>query len=163
MAALMLAALATGCDGGEAGVALYINEFMADNETTDVDGSGGSFPDWIELYNDGEEDLSLDGFTITDDLAAPTMWSLPPLTIAAGGFLILFADGDTTASDHLPFKLSASGEEIGLYQVGDEMMLQIDAVAYGELPADHSAARSPDASENWVTTDQPTPGTSNGG
>jgi hypothetical protein len=65
-----------GSDGPKQG--LYINEFMADNETTiqDPDGSGG-YPDWIELYNAGASTIDLGGMYLTDDINDPTKWMIP--------------------------------------------------------------------------------------
>ncbi len=40
---------------------LVINEFMADNETTVAD-QDGEYDDWIEFYNNGNEDISLSGY-----------------------------------------------------------------------------------------------------
>ena len=57
---------------------LFINEFMADNETTipDPDGSGG-YPDWIEIYNAGANTIDLGGMYLTDDINEPTKWMIP--------------------------------------------------------------------------------------
>jgi len=57
---------------------LYINEFMADNDTTiqDPDGNGG-YPDWIELYNGGPTAIDLGGMYLTDDPCDPTKWMIP--------------------------------------------------------------------------------------
>jgi|AMFO01.1.fsa_nt_gi hypothetical protein len=139
---------------------LVINEFMASNATTIADETG-AYPDWIELYNTGSADVSLDGFTITDDLTKPDKFAFPSgLTVAAGGYLLLFADGDTDQGDeHVGFSLAATGEEIGLY---DDQGRPIDRLTYEQQATDWSAARIPDGSDNWQVTDQPTPGESNG-
>ncbi len=57
---------------------LFINEFMADNDSTiqDPDGSGG-YPDWIELYNAGPNAIDLGGMYLTDDANEPTKWMIP--------------------------------------------------------------------------------------
>ena len=53
--------------------ALYINEFMAGNETTLEDpDEPGDYPDWIELYNGEETAVSLEGFYLTDSAAELT-------------------------------------------------------------------------------------------
>ena len=56
--------------GSPAGTyALYINEFMASNDTiTFPDMAEDYTPDWIEIYNDSDRWVSLEGFEITDDL-----------------------------------------------------------------------------------------------
>jgi hypothetical protein len=65
--------------GGGPTEGLFINEFMAENDTTiqDPDGSGG-YPDWIELYNAGANTIDLGGMYMTDDMNDPTMWMIPP-------------------------------------------------------------------------------------
>ncbi len=139
---------------------LRINEFMASNATTIADGAGG-FADWIELYNPTDQPVSLDGWTITDDLDQPDKVDLDPsLRVPAGGFLLLWADGDVDEGpDHLPFRLDAAGEAIGIF---DAYGTRSDGLEYDAQTTDISAARVPDGSDNWTLTDQPTPGSSNG-
>ena len=45
---------------------LVINEFMASNETTVTD-SEGEYEDWVELYNNSDEEISLNGYFLSDD------------------------------------------------------------------------------------------------
>ena len=59
---------------------------------------------------------------------------------------------------HTNFKIKSEGEQIALYNPGDQLLDQIDAV---ELPTDVSYGRQPDASENWFYFDQATPGEAN--
>jgi len=162
--AILPLVLAVGCDSnGDAGSEeLYINEFMADNESAIPD-EYGLYSDWIELYNAGDESLSLDGYFITDSLKAQTQWAVPAsLEIEAGGYLVLWASGDSNQGDlHLPFKLSKGGEEIGLFIVTDGAAVQVDAVAYGEQAPDVAAARETDGSDIWITVSGGTPGASN--
>jgi hypothetical protein len=164
LAALALLVSALGCDSGDAAsVELYINEFMADNETSIPD-EYGMYSDWIELYNASDEAVPLDGVFVTDSLKSQTQWALPAsLEVEPGGFLVLWATGDANQGDlHLPFKLSKGGEEIGLYVMEGEQPTQIDAVAYGEQTADVASARETDGSDVWITTAGGTPGASNG-
>jgi hypothetical protein len=151
-----------GDDGTTAGTDydLYINEFMASNASTLAD-EGGAFPDWIELYNGGDTDINLGGWTITDDLEEPEKHPLDSaLVVEAGGYLVLFADDDEDeGTQHVGFNLSASGESIGLYSPDGRAVDELD---YGELGTDVSIARVPDGSASWEVTDSPTPGASNG-
>jgi hypothetical protein len=65
-----------GGDGPNAG--LYINEIMADNETTIEDpDEPGEFPDWIEIYNAGSTPIDLGGMYLTDDPTDPKKWMIP--------------------------------------------------------------------------------------
>ena len=153
-----------GGDDGTTGSAdgdLHINEFMASN-ASGIQDAGGAYPDWIELYNAGEERVDLGGWTITDDLDEPGKHALAStLSIEAGGFLLLFADDDEEEGDsHLSFKLAATGEAIGLYRPDGQA---IDEITFEEMGTDISMARVPDGSSTWEVTDNATPGASNGG
>jgi hypothetical protein len=93
---------------------LVINEFMASNGNTEAD-SQGQFDDWIEIHNFGSTAMNIGGLYLTDDLNNPTKWQFPPATtILAEGFLLVWADGDTSDTGlHANFKLDAGGEAIG--------------------------------------------------
>jgi hypothetical protein len=141
---------------------VVINEFMPSNAAT-IQDEVGAYPDWIELYNAGDEDVDLGGFTISDTLSEPDKHELADgVIVPAGGFLLLWADDDEEdeGDTHLGFKLSAGGEEIGLYTPEG---VAVDEVTFGEMATDISAARTPDGSDTWELTDAPSPGESNGG
>ena len=141
-------------------VDLCINEFMASNSDTTVDESGTS-EDWIELHNPGADDVSLDGMTITDDLDEADKHSLDGLSVLAGDFVLLWADGDEKEGvDHLSFALDADGEAPGLY-LADGTALQL--LTYGAQLTDWSATRTTDCGKSWDFTESPTPGESNEG
>lgn len=108
------------------GKGLVINEIMADNETT-VQDEAGDFDDWIELYNNTAETIDLNGYFISDDAGNPEKWSFPDVTIAAGEYLILWADSDTLAGElHTNFKLSAGGEILSLTDSDGQLVDQVD-------------------------------------
>ncbi|NOY27691.1 MAG: hypothetical protein GXP62_17640 [Oligoflexia bacterium] len=162
----------TGTDAGTAGdggtdtgtqvlpgQTVYINEFMADNARILQDESG-EFVDWVELFNAGDEDVDLAGWTITDDLSQPDKHVLGDLLLPAGGLLVLYADGDTDYGVlHLGFSLHADGEELGIY---DPDGRPIDLLSYDSQLQDVSAARAWDGSATWSMGWPATPGTSNG-
>ena len=143
-------------------VVLYINEFMADNDTIVEDpDEAGAFEDWIELYNPGTEPVDLSGMYMTDDLTDPVQWQFAAgMTIAAGGYLVVWADSDTEQGDaHASFKLSADGETIALYHIDGATL--IDSIAFGVQTTDVSYGRYPDGSENWISMTTSTPGAAN--
>ncbi len=149
------------CDGMGGTPELYINEFMADNLDYLVLDDDTS-PDWIEIYNASTTEVLLDDIYISDVLAAPTMWGLGVEgSIEAGGFLLLYADGETSEG-HLPFRLDKGGEDLGLFHFDGGEAVTIDAVSYPSQPENQSSARSPDGGAEWVITDSPTPGETNG-
>jgi spore coat protein CotH len=139
---------------------LFINEFMADNETTIAD-EAGEFDDWIEIYNSGDEEIDLSGMYMTDDLADPMIWQIPEgITIAAGGYLLVWADSDAEqGSTHADFKLGSGGEDIGL--IAADGVTVIDSLTYTAQSTDISYGRIPDGGESWTFMSTPTPESEN--
>jgi hypothetical protein len=159
--ALLLAAMGCGdptvTDDPRADV-LRINEVMASNGAACAD-DAGEFDDWIELKNGGDAELVLDGITITDDRATPDKVALDGLTIPAGGRLLLVADGTPAqGATHLPFRLSAAGEELLLF-IGQAI---IDEVTWTSALTDVSLARFPDGTGDFATCALSTCGEDNG-
>jgi hypothetical protein len=154
-----------GCFGAEKSSAndiLFINEFMAANDSTIID-ENGDYDDWIELFNAGDVDLELGGMYLTDDFTDVTKWQIPDTVIIAGGFLLLWADNEVTEGPlHMSFKLDATnGEGIGLYDTDDKENLLIDAKSFNPQPRDTSYGRFPDGGRHWQFFPSPTPGTPN--
>ncbi len=50
---------------------LYVNEFLASNDSCYAD-EHGDYDDWIEIYNAGSAAVDIGGMFITDDLTDPT-------------------------------------------------------------------------------------------
>jgi len=145
-------------------VPLVINEFMASN-SSEIRDPQGEYDDWIEIYNYGNDAIDIGGLYLTDNLSAPAKWRIPEgkpgvATIPAGGYLLIWADSDIADSGlHASFKLSASGEEIGLFDI-DGITL-IDSVVFNEQTADISYGRYPDAGDNLRFFGVPSPGRQN--
>jgi len=147
---LLLPAL--GCSPGS----IVINEFVASNIEGITDSEGGT-PDWIELGNRTDGDVSLDGWFLSDDEDTPQRHSLDGLVVPAGGYLVLLASGDVSrGDDHLSFRLSRDGEMVILSD-GDGV---VDDVAYGAQEGDLALARVPDMTGRWAAA-EPSPGRAN--
>lgn len=141
---------------------VVINEFMASNSNT-IQDEGGSFPDWVELYNTTDAEISLSGYFLTDDLTNADKWAFPDTTIAAKGFLLIWADDDEKEGPlHASFNLSKGGEDVGLYKQNGNTFEAINTLTYAEQTTDVSYGRNKDGSEEFVFINQPTPGASNG-
>lgn len=125
--------------------AVVINEFMASNGATVTDESG-EYEDWIELYNTTSAAISLAGCYLTDNAGNPTKWNFPDVSIAAGGYLIVWADEDD-GDLHAAFKLSASGESIVLLNADQTV---IDTATFGAQTTDVSMARYPNGTGDLV-------------
>ncbi len=94
-----------------------ISEFMASNVATLAD-EDGDFSDWVELHNPDDAAVDLTGWHLTDNAAQPLKWTLPAVTLPAGGHLLVFASGKsravTGAELHTNFSLKAEGEYLAL-------------------------------------------------
>lgn len=140
---------------------LCLNEFMARNDSTVVD-EFGEADDWVEIYNKVEFEGDLVGYYLTDDLDEPAKWPLPDTHIAAQGFLIVWTDDDPEqGAMHASFKLSGSGEFLGLYCDTDSEFVAIDSLTFPQQYPDTSYARTTDGDGDWFYQDKPTPGISN--
>jgi hypothetical protein len=148
----------------ESDVSLMINEVMASNSQTKADPQG-QYDDWIEVHNYGSVSVDAGGLYLTDDPQEPAKWRIPTTdptltTIAPGGYLLVWADGDTDAQGlHTDFKLSSGGEQVALVDADGTTL--IDSLAFPELSADVSYGRYPDAGDALRYFVIPTPGAAN--
>ncbi len=124
-----------------ASMTLCINEFMPDNARSYADETG-KFVDWIELHNPTAADVSLRGWTMSDDPSDPTKHIFDPsLSVPAGGFLVLFADAVPLAGNtHLSFSLAGEGESVGIFAPDGGGSV----VEYGPIGEDLAFSRMPD-------------------
>ncbi len=101
-------------DYSEEAAALRITEVMAKNNAAFM-AEDGSFPDWFELTNFSEKEISLKGWSFTD---GGDPWPLPNREIGAGENLLIYAGAHCGLS--ADFALS-EGEELTLLDPnGDE-------------------------------------------
>jgi len=148
----------------QSGSPLLINELMAANTDTPI-GSSGDLADWIEIYNAADEPIDLGGMYLTDDLSEPTQWRFPldrsrQTTIDPHGYLLVWADGDVGLDElHANFRLSAQGEEVGLFDTDGTTLL--DSLSFDAQTADISFGRIPDAGHDLRFFGHPTPGEEN--
>lgn len=128
---------------------LVINEFMASNGTTAAD-KDDEYDDWIELYNNSSESIDLEGYYLSDDESELTKWTFPwGTTIAAGGFIIVWADKDEEQEGlHADFKLSTSEESVYLTNSSGTI---IDQISYTGQTEDISYGRFPNGTGNFET------------
>ena len=147
-----------GTAAATAAPSVRINEVLASNAATLLNGT--TYPDVIELYNPGGSDVNLAGWSLSDDLSTPQKYVFPAgTTIAAGGYLIVYADSDTAAAGlHTGFQLEALGDSVRLY---DAVIVLQDSVVFGTQIADRSISRTAAAPATWALT-LPTIGAANG-
>ncbi len=157
MAALVVLSLAVST---QAASSVVLNEFLASNGQGATDPQG-EHDDWIELHNPAAVSVSVGGMYLTDDATDPTRWRIPNgASIAAKGYLLIWADDDATDPGlHTSFSLSASGEEIALYDTDGVTLL--DSIRFERQTVDVSYGRFPDGTGDWLPTSYPTPGQPN--
>jgi len=140
---------------------VVINEFMASNDATVAD-EAGEYDDWVELHNNGDQLAELRGLYLTDDLAQPTRWMLPDVTLAPGAHLLIWCDDDTEQGPlHTNFKLSAGGEDLALFVDEGGGPAIIDSHSFTAQLTDVSEGRRFDGATTWVNFSSPTPGLPN--
>jgi len=141
---------------------LVINEFLAGNDTTNVDPDYGENSDWIEIYNSGISQIDLSGYYLSDKTDNITKWQIPSgIVLDANSFLIVWADNyDTTITAmHTNFALSKSGEAVVL--TNSDGTTVVDSILFGAQTDDISYGRAPDGGSTWNYFSPPTPGSSN--
>jgi hypothetical protein len=137
---------------------VVLNEILAANTASSVDEHGQS-ADWVELHNRGTTAVVLQGFHLSDDPAAPRKWPVPEVTLPAGGYLLVWCDGDVDEGPlHAGFRLEAEGEAVGLYQVAGESYRTVDFAWFGPQTADVALGRYPDGTPGFRALPCPSPG-----
>ena len=127
---------------------LVINELMADNETIVMD-QDGEYDDWIELYNNTNEILNLDGLYLSDDQDDLLQWEFPDgLTLAPDSYLIIWCDKDLDQEGlHADVKFSAGGESAILSYADGTI---IENIEFGEQDVDMSYSRIPNGTGDFI-------------
>jgi hypothetical protein len=140
---------------------IVINEFQASNGSSIADPDFGLYTDWIELYNTSDQTIDLGGWYLTDNLEDTVKWSFPGgVSLDPGAYLVIWADEEDVSLTalHSSFKLSITGEAIGLF---DDTKILVDSLVFGKQSEDISMGRQPDGGATWHFFNIPTPGTSN--
>ena len=137
-----------------------INEFMALNGSTLMDGDG-DYSDWIELYNAGDQAVSLLGWSLTDDPEYPQEWIFPEVTLDAGEYLVVFASGKDRKIPgtelHTSFKLSGDGEYLSLMDAEEEVVTEFSPL----FPPQETDVSYGYFEGTYIPFNQPSPGSAN--
>ncbi len=127
---------------------LVINEVMPANNSTAMD-PAGEYDDWVEIFNASDDEINLEGYFLSDNNGNKTKFEFPNVTILSNSTLIIWCDNQIEQEGlHAPFSLSASGEEVGLYNTDT---LSLDYMRYGPTPDDISKGRYPNAAGPFST------------
>ncbi|HMM31015.1 MAG TPA: lamin tail domain-containing protein, partial [Clostridia bacterium] len=111
----------------EANSPLFINEAVSSNTRCLVHEKLGT-PDWVELYNSSDRDISLKGYGLSDNLREPHKWVFPDVVIPAGGYLVVYCDNSAAGAQEplcTGFGLSRSGETLFLSDAYYNLLTQL--------------------------------------
>lgn len=144
---------------------VWINEWMADNQSTLADPADNDLEDWFEIYNPGATAADLTGYYFGTSLTNRTKFLVPPgYSVPPGGYLLVWADSESSQNVaprpdlHVNFKLARAGEAIGLFAPDGTV---VDYVEFGEQWPDASEGRFPDGTLDIRRLTVPTPGAAN--
>ncbi len=147
---------------------LLINEYGASN-CNNQGSNCGDYEDWIELYNNTDSPIDLNGYYLSDRLDNPVKWQFTEsVVIQPNSFEIIYASGRDQMNDdgqyddgpHTNFKLSQTkyNEYIVLSNQEGEMLSYLN-ITPSQL--NHSRGRVVDGDLDWGVFTSPTAGTSN--
>jgi hypothetical protein len=106
---------------------------MAANNNSLMDYEGDS-SDWIEIWNKGTDPVNLGQagaeWRLTNKADNLTKWTFPDVTLAANGYLVVFASGKNevmaNGEIHTNFKLSADGDYLALVDPSGNKVSEFD-------------------------------------
>lgn len=87
------------------------------SEVAAIHARGSNEDDWIELHNGGSGDVSLNGWTISDDLDEPGKFRFGNETLAAGGYTTVSVNRYAGS-----FSVSPAGETLFLFDRGGRLV-----------------------------------------
>lgn len=129
--------------------AVVINEVCSDNFEMIAD-KDGRYSDYIELYNPTPTELSLKGYSISNDEQNLNKYILEDIKIKGRGYVLIFMNGGKTPSGEetieAPFKLSTKGERLFFSSREGKI---IDSVEVPGLDYDTAYARTEDGGADW--------------
>ncbi len=153
---------------------LVINEYSAANKdafqtsTEQVVDRGkntgkAKFEDWVEIYNPANNNVSLQGYTLSDNPAKPNKFSIPAnIIVPAKGSVVFVCSGKDGYFDnqhHTNFKLSQTkGKEILTLSRNGVL---VDSIKVLPCKKNHSRGRLTDGNAQWGVFETATPGTQN--
>lgn len=138
---------------------IRINEIMP-NPKSGLRDEDDELQDWIELYNDSDELVSIANFALSDNESKPLKWRFPAdAEIEPRGYYIVYCSGKDRPRKTFPhanFRISAERETIVL---SDSRGRLLDRANIDNIPADCSYGINDDG--NWQIFEIATPGSPN--
>lgn len=141
---------------------LVINEYMASNDTKVYD-EASEYDDWLEIYNAGGQSMALDNVSLTDDTETLDLYTFPAgSSLGPGEWTFVWCDQAPDQGDnHANFTLQSAGDRVLLVRDPLGSAEVLDEVEWTDMAAEVAAARYPDGGDDWVITENVTPGAAN--
>ena len=140
------------------GEPLRLSEAMYRNRISLIDAYGDR-SDWVELYNDGSETISLAGYYLSDSVDDPAKWPFPERDLGPGEYLVVFLSGKDSTPTELHASFSVAEGETGC------VLYCAKTLSYALLPYPRGLGRNVsvglDAQGRVVYFGYPTPGYEN--
>jgi hypothetical protein len=126
---------------------LWLNEVLPNNTMGLTDRFGDRDP-WVELYNGGATNISLNGYYLANQYSNLTQWPFPSTaSIGPGQFLLVWLDGEpgeSIASElHANFRINSTTGSVALVK-GSPAPMIIDHINYNVASAGRSYGDYPD-------------------
>src|SRR5262249_18396377 len=124
----------------------------------------GDSSDWIEIHNPATNNVSLDGWFLTDDAANLAKWRFPNFVMTPDSYLVVFASDknrtNLTGRLHTNFKLASTGEYLALCDPNTNVISEFTP-AYPSQATDVSYGRDWSDPKQLGYFSVPTPGQRN--
>jgi len=136
---------------------LVINEVMASNDNAWHD-EWGEDEDYIEVINASDRTIRIGGYVLTDGSGERAR--LPDVQLAPGELYMMVADASPEQGpQHLPFKISSSGDTLVL---GDAHGFAVERLDIPALGINTTLQRFPNGRGVLVACQHPSPARDNG-
>ena len=132
---------------------IIINEVLT-SSTSFID-EDKEASDWVELFNQSNNLINLEGFYLSDDENNLTKWQFHNLSLNPNSYLLIYCSGKDKRNNeiHTNFKISSNGETIFLSNKSGELISKLDVP---KLINDISYGKSIH-NDNYVFYESPSP------
>lgn len=142
------------CIGTALSAQVVVNEYSCANLGQYVD-NYEKYEDWVELYNLGDQAVSLSGWHLSDDDDEPNKWAFPvSASIPGKGYLAVWCSGrnlsvSATGHFHTNFRLTQTKNKPEKIVLTDAAGTVLQKITVEKTQARQSRGRIPDGSATW--------------
>lgn len=137
---------------------IYITEICIHNDTAAYDDNGNYGADYIELYNNSEVEINLEGYGFSDDMNEPYKYIFPSITIWPKSMLIVWCspnidDTSKYSSEYIPTSVHCPDVSLSKNEVvyiSDIEGNIVDSVFVKDIPDNMTYSCSVNNFENYA-------------